>query len=129
MGSGASQHAQFGRYLGRAQHCAVQEHSFPDKIGNLRAVRLVIKTIRVAPLQQRAVPDDADLVRHGKGFKLVMGYQDRRHAVLLEDQAQFPGDLFPQLNIHIGKRFIQQQYVRARRQRSCDCDPLLLSPR
>ena len=71
------------------------KYTFTDKSGYLRICGTMVKVEGIIPLQQFAVMDDTDLVRHSKGFKLVVGHQDDGDAVPLEDCAAVLGRAAP----------------------------------
>ena len=58
-----------------------------------------------------------------------MGYEHRRSPARPQDFRHIPLELLPQPRIQIGKRLIQQQNIRPRRQRPAQRHPLLLPPR
>jgi len=69
----------------------------------------------------------ADTVGDGEGFVLIVRDEERCGAGLLQDRAHLEGKPFAQLDVEIRKRLVEQQQMRARRQRAGERDALLLA--
>ncbi len=72
---------------------------------------------------------DAHFVRHGERFMLIMRDQDRGGAFGAQDGAHFGGQPLAQVHIQAGKRFVEQQQARTRRQGTRQRHALLLAAR
>ena len=101
----------------------------PDEFGHETRGRPVVERVGVVPLVQMALVHDADHVADGKGFQLVVGDEERRRARRLEDGAHFVRQALAQVHVEVGKRFVEQQQARARRQRTRQGHALLLAAR
>jgi hypothetical protein len=100
---------------------------WPTKVGDEAIGRPVVQVVRRIPLLDLALGHDADLVGHGEGLVLVVRDENRRHAFLLQDGADFERQAFAQIDVEVGERFVEQDQFRARRQRAGQRHALLLA--
>ena len=73
------------------------------------------------------LPHDADPVRHGQGFLLVVGDEQGRGAEPLLQRADLLPQLQPDLGVQRGQRLVEQQYPGLDGQRPGQRDALLLA--
>ena len=124
-----SKNAQLDFDTSVIDHHAGQENALANEVGDKTVCWLVVDPVRSIPLLDGSRSHDADLVRHGKGFVLIVGDEHRSDALALEDIAHFQRKPLAQINVQIGEGFVEQDQLRAWRQRSCQRDPLLLTTR
>jgi hypothetical protein len=110
-------------------HQARQENALANEVGDKAVCGLVVDPVWAVPLLDGPRGHDADLVGHGKGFVLIVGDEHGSDALALENIAHFQRKALAQINIQIGEGFVEQDQLRAWRQRSCQRDPLLLTAR
>lgn len=68
----------------------------------------MVEIVRRVPLLDPAVGHQADLVGHGERFVLVVRNQNGGHALFLQDAAHLERQAFAQLDVEVGKRFVEQ---------------------
>ncbi|GAC1045118.1 hypothetical protein thsrh120_51220 [Rhizobium sp. No.120] len=73
-----------------------------------------------ADLLDMAALHNRDLVGHGHGFHLVVGYIDGRRIESLMQLPDFFTHLYTQLGVEVGQRLIEQEVLR----RADDCRPM-----
>ncbi len=100
-----------------------------DEFGHKARGRAVVQRVGVVPLVQLALVHDANGVTHGKGLELVVGDKQRRGAGRFEDASHLVGQAFAQVDIQVGKRFIEQQQAWLGCQRPGQRHTLLLAAR
>ena len=52
-----------------------------------------------------------DLVRHGEGFRLVVGHENRGDTDPVLDRRQLDAHVFAQVGVERRERFVEQQHV------------------
>ncbi len=107
----------------------MQENTLANEVGDKTVRWLVVQAIRRIPLLNGSLGHDADLIRHGEGFMLVMGNQYRGDVLVLEDFTYFERQALAQVDVQIRERFVKQDQLWARSQCARQCDTLLLAAR
>jgi hypothetical protein len=135
-GQGAFGHVRQFAQRGLHHHLAVdftqrcgREHAVADEIGHEACRRPVVQGVGVVPLVQPAFVHHADEVADGESLQLVVRDKQRRGASGLQDGAHLVCQALAQVHIQVGKRLVQQQQARTRRQRAGQCHALLLPAR
>ena len=58
------------------------KHTFANKVSNKSVIRFMVKIVGIVPLLKLAIGYYADLISYCKCFVLIMGYQNRRNAIV-----------------------------------------------
>jgi len=109
------------------EHDARQENALADEVGDHVVGRAVVKVVGGIPLRQPPLVQDADLVGDREGFRLVVGDQDRRRALLLQDLPNLLAQALAHLDIEVRERLVEQQQLRTRCKGTGEGHALLLS--
>ena len=99
----------------------------PRKSATKRVRGLGVNLARRADLFQRARVHHGDLVGHRQGFFLIVRHEQERDADAALEVAQFAADLFAQLGIERGERFVEQQDVGLEHDGAGESDSLTLA--
>jgi hypothetical protein len=70
---------------------------------------------------------DADFVGNRERIVLVVGHEDGRRVLLLEDVTHLQAQALAQIDVEVGEGLVHEQQLRARRQRTRQRDALLLA--
>ena len=97
------------------------------KSGDEALGRAVVDVTRRTDLQDLAGGHHGDAVRHGQRFFLVVGDEDEGDAGLVLQRLQLDLHLLAQLIVERGKRLVEQQHLRLRRERAGERNALLLT--
>jgi hypothetical protein len=89
----------------------------------------MVQLVGAVPLLNAAGMHDADLVGEAECLVLVVGDQKRGGILLLQNRAYLGGESFAQLHVEVREGFVQQEQLRARCQRACERNALLLAAR
>ena len=98
-----------------------------DEIRNLEADWVGVNMDRGIDLFQNTIEENRDLCTHRQRFCLVMGNVNNSCAQILVQAFDFRAHVHPQFRIQIGKRFIEQEELRFRNDRTGNRYTLLLS--
>ena len=86
-----------------------------------------VELVRRPRLQQAAEAQHRQTVGQLEGLFLVVGDEDRGNPELALDLANGAAKLATHLGVERAERLVEEQHLRAMRQRAGECDPLLLS--
>ena len=109
------------------EHDAVNDVALADEVGHILVDGFVVDVGGGADLLDLALLHNDDLVRHGQGLFLVVGYKDEGDAHFLLDALELMLHLLTQLVVQGAQRFVQQQDARLIDQRTGNGDTLLLT--
>ena len=126
--SAAAADADQARSRGICQRRRLQDIGTSEKLSAKTIRRIVVKLMGFAVGNERAVFHDANLVRQGQGFSLIVGDvengQLRQFAV---QTGNFLHHVVTDLRIQRRERLIKQQYPRTHGDGASNCDALLLA--
>jgi len=111
---------------GHAVGFSRQEVGVADELRHAGVDRAIVDHMRRRYLNEFALKDNRNFIRQCQRFFLVVGDEDGGGARFEQDMADFAAHLRAQTGVEVGKRLVQQQDVRIRRQRPGQRHTLLL---